>query len=141
MPGLCPILRAKLRELGAKESDISGPGAMGSMRVREWRSTQGAMKNVMNATALAVLSVAGGVADTVLSTTPAGVAAVTSPSQFQEAVRSGVKHIVINEHLDMTTTPSFSETTRPDAGAIAVVLNSNREYTNTIRVRGCRCML
>ena len=63
---------------------------------------------------------------------------VRNPSQFQVAVREGVKHIVINEHLDMRSTPRFSETTIMDAGMIAIVPNELGKYTETIRVQGCQ---
>ena len=75
--------------------------------------------------------------DTSASTIEAVPVAVASPTEFQDAVRSGVKHIIINEHLDMTTTPRFSETTIADTAVIAIVPNANKGYASTIRVR-CR---
>ena len=108
------------------------------MRVRDGRAAQGVMKTVVYAMVFAVLTFGGGVVGDVPPGTmsiPEAVA-VSSPSQLQVAVRSGVKHIVINEHLDMTSSPRFSRTTVLDAGMLAIVPNENGEYTRTIRVRG-----
>ena len=78
--------------------------------------------------------VGGVVGDVPLVSVPEAVA-VSNPSQLQVAVRSGVTHIVIAEHLDMTTTPRFFETTVLDAGMLAIVPNEDGQYTRTIRVR------
>lgn len=109
------------------------------MRVRDGRAAQGVMKTVVYAMVFAVLTFGGG---GVVGDVPPGAisipeaVAVRSPSQLQVAVRSGVKHIVINEHLDMTSSPRFSRTTVLDAGMLAIVPNEYGEYTRTIRVRG-----
>lgn len=64
-----------------------------------------------------------------------GATAVSNPAQFQEAVRSGAEHIVINDHINMEASPRFSEATTLDSGMIAVVANAQGGYTKSIRVR------
>lgn len=68
---------------------------------------------------------------------------VFSASQFREAVRAGIKHIVIKEHLDMIDTPAFSHSTADGAWLINIVPNAENQYTSTIRVCHmctCRCL-
>lgn len=60
---------------------------------------------------------------------------VSTPSQFQEAVRAGIKHVVIKDHLDMRNTAKFSYATKLDTGMIAIVANARNQYTSSIRVR------
>lgn len=109
---------------------------VGSMSLREGSSAQCAMRGLIYPSILAVAMYVSGVSGNASGNPPRAVP-VRNPAQFQEAVRSGVAHIVINEHLDMTTTPRFSETTIMDAGMIAIVSNPNGGWTRTIRVRGC----
>lgn len=93
---------------------------------------------------LRALQVAGQVVrDTSAGGTPPAVV-VATPGQFQEAVRAGVEHIVISDHLDMTQTPRFSETTVMDSGMIAVVPSIAESSIRSIRVRlmqahACAC--
>lgn len=93
------------------------------------------MKKVAYAIVIAVFSFVGGIVGDVPPGSVPEAVAVRNPSQLQMAVRSGVTHIVIAEHLDMTTTPRFSETTIMDAGMLAIVPNEFGQYTQTIRVR------
>lgn len=108
--------------------------AIGRMCLRDGRRAQFEMRRFTYAAVCIMMTFVASVVGDVPASTPEAVA-VRNPSQFQVAVRSGVKHIVINEHLDMTTTPRFSETTIMDAGMIAIVPNEKGEYTRTIRVR------
>ena len=103
------------------------------MRLLERRCRQPAMLLLINVYAILLSSFIASVSGNA-SATPEAVV-VSNPSQFQRAVRQGVNHIVIAEHLDMTNTPRFSETTIMDAGMIAIVPNEQNEYTKSIRVR------
>ena len=103
---------------------------------RVGRSAKGAIRKYINATAIALVSFGGSVEGNVLADPPDTVA-VRNASQFREAVRWGIKHIVITEHLNMTTAGRLSEATALDAGVVAVVPNAFGRYTETIRVRGC----
>ena len=111
------------------------------MRLRQRHSKQVTATLRKIAAVFRLMAFVGGVAGDTSANTPEAVAvtssykAVTSPSEFQDAVRSGVKHIIINEHLDMTTTLRFSETTIADTVVIAIAPNDDG-YTSTIRVRG-----
>eukprot|EP00892_Ulva_mutabilis_P003623 jgi/Ulvmu1/1632/UM113_0009.1 len=62
-----------------------------------------------------------------------GAVNVTTPVQFQEAVRTGVAHIVIQEHLDMRTVLRWSETTRMNSSVIAITHRADGRHTTTIR--------
>lgn len=62
------------------------------------------------------------------------VVEVATPAAFQEQVRLGTPHIVITEHLDMTNSGAFSESTLMPASVISIVRAGN-EMTQTIRVR------
>ena len=103
------------------------------------------MRKVIEAVLLAVLAFVGDVAGNVSPLSPEAMA-VSNPSQLQEAVRAGTRHVVINQHLDMTATPRFSETTVLDAAMLAIVRNENGEYTQSIVVRrylqraACACV-
>lgn len=103
------------------------------MRLLEGRCRQPAMLLLINVYVILLLSSIASVSGNA-SATPEAVV-VSNPSQFQRAVRQGVNHIVIAEHLDMTNTPRFSETTIMDAGMIFIVPNDQNEYTKSIRVR------
>lgn len=60
--------------------------------------------------------------------------AASTPDKFQAAVRAGIKHILITDHLDMTESPR-----EPDADPEAQALNNGvarvRETTQSIGVR------
>lgn len=64
-----------------------------------------------------------------------GATVILSAAQFQEAVRAGVEHIVIGDHLDMTSSLRFSRFTVFDSAMIAIVPNIQGGYTKSIRVR------
>lgn len=109
------------------------------MRVRDGHNAHGAVKNCIKAILLAALPFMGVVVSDMLPGPPLAVA-VRNPAEFQEAVRGGVRHVVITEHLDMTTTPRSPNATILDAGIIAVVANEFGRHTATIRVRRCLSM-
>lgn len=60
---------------------------------------------------------------------------VTTPAELQEAVRSGLRHVIINDHLDLTQAPRFSETTVLDSSVLAVGQTRSGQYTASIQVR------
>lgn len=64
-----------------------------------------------------------------------GAEVVFSAVQFQEAVRVGVEHIVLGDHIDMTDSLRFSRFTVLDSAMIAIVPNIQGGYTKSIRVR------
>ena len=109
--------------------------AIGRMRRRTGHHAHSAIKRLIFVVLYGVVAFAGK-AVIMASLTQSQAAVVTNPSQFQVAVRLGVKHIVIVEHLDMTKTPRFSESTVMDTAMIAIVSNSEGENTTSIRVRG-----
>lgn len=84
-----------------------------------------------------LLLVDGATANAVVSTpgAAAGAIVVTTPSQLQEAVRSGQRHVIINDHLDLTKSPKFSETTALDTSVLAVVQTGSGHFTQSIQVR------
>eukprot|EP00892_Ulva_mutabilis_P003618 jgi/Ulvmu1/1628/UM113_0005.1 len=61
------------------------------------------------------------------------VVAVASPPQLQDAVRSGARHIVITEHLDLRQLSRFAETTFLDSAVLAIVQNRLGQHTSIIR--------
>lgn len=69
------------------------------------------------------------------SLSPQDAVSVSTPPAFQDAVHSGVRHVVIVEHLDMTLTEASGLTNRLSDGMIAVRANDDGEYTHSIRVR------
>ena len=69
------------------------------------------------------------------SLSPQDAVTVSTPSAFQDAVHSGVRHVVIGEHLDMTLTEASGLTNRLEDGMIAVRANDDGEHTRSIRVR------
>lgn len=65
---------------------------------------------------------------------------VYTPDQFQRAVREGVDHVIVSEHLDMTATPRFSEDTVMDSAMVAIVPNINSaDLSQTWSIRVCSC--
>eukprot|EP00892_Ulva_mutabilis_P003551 jgi/Ulvmu1/1568/UM110_0031.1 len=64
------------------------------------------------------------------------VASVTTPSELQKAVRSGVQHVIINNHIDMTKNLRVEGSAGPPAdakGPLSIQQNANGQYTKTIR--------
>ena len=70
----------------------------------------------------------------VAQTTSTEAVEVTTPEEFQEQVRLGTPHIVITQHLDMSTASPFMEGTVMPNSLISLV-NSGDAITQTIRVR------
>lgn len=60
--------------------------------------------------------------------------AVKTASQLQQAVRSGKRHVIINDHLDLTQIPRFADTTALDTSVLAVRPNPAGQYTASIQV-------
>eukprot|EP00892_Ulva_mutabilis_P003621 jgi/Ulvmu1/1630/UM113_0007.1 len=60
---------------------------------------------------------------------------VTTPVQFQEAVRTGFRHIVIRDHLDLTAAPPLSDPNsgRITSSVIAIAQQAGGDHTRTIR--------
>ena len=52
---------------------------------------------------------------------------VTTPGELRHAVHSRRKHIIINDHIDLTTPE--------DAGVLSIYWNAAGEHTLSIRVR------
>ena len=65
--------------------------------------------------------------------------AVTHPAQLQQAIRAGVKHVVVRQHLDMTSTPAFREAVSMDDGMLSLIPNAAGNHTQSIRVRRHLC--
>lgn len=64
-----------------------------------------------------------------------GATEVTSPAQLQQAVRAGITHVVVRDHLDMTSTPAFLEAVSMDDGMLSIIPNAAGNHTQSIRVR------
>jgi hypothetical protein len=60
---------------------------------------------------------------------------VTTPEEFQEAVRAATPHVVVNAHMDFTNTPKFAEYIEMDDGMVAILPNGQDIHTSTIRVQ------
>ena len=60
---------------------------------------------------------------------------VTTPRQLQESVSTGVSHVVINDHIDISELPSLSGRSGPGADVLDIQRNSNGQYTRSIVVR------
>ena len=71
----------------------------------------------------------------VLGVTSDDVAEVTTSEEFQEALRSGVTHVYITDHIDMTEAPLFSDNLVSNAAVAGVFPSSEGRQTKTIRVR------
>ena len=63
------------------------------------------------------------------------IAEVTTARQLQESIRSGVQHVIVNSHIDISILPSLSGHSGPGARVLAIQQNSDGQYTKTIRVR------
>eukprot|EP00892_Ulva_mutabilis_P006506 jgi/Ulvmu1/4227/UM019_0206.1 len=58
---------------------------------------------------------------------------VTTPRQLQEALRSGVQHVVVNDHIDISELPSLYSNEGPGAHVLAIQQNGRGQYTKSIR--------
>lgn len=67
-------------------------------------------------------------------TGPSEAVQVSTPDDFQQQVRLGSTHIVITDHLNMTDSPRFLETSVMDTGVISIEQAGDR-LTRSIRVR------
>ena len=63
------------------------------------------------------------------------IVSVTTPRQLQESVSTGVAHVIVNEHLDISKLPSLSGILGPGAEVLAIQRNSDGQYTKSIVVR------
>ena len=60
---------------------------------------------------------------------------VTTPRQLQESVSTGVTHVVVNDHIDISNLPSLSGSLGQGAEVLTIQRNSNGRYTKSIVVR------
>lgn len=69
----------------------------------------------------------------------AATAFVSTAAELQQAVRDSVTHIVVQDHIDMTSVDRWSHITGRDtvmdAAGLAIWRNQSGEYTASIRVR------
>ena len=90
-----------------------------------------------SALALVLLLVPGVIGN--LNVTSEDLESVTTAAQLQDAVVRGVKHIVVNNHVDMDQVSDFSVVTGRetvmDSAKLAVWRTSSGRHTSTIRVR------
>ena len=92
-----------------------------------------------SALALVLLLVSGGMGNLNVTSVDVESTSVFTAEELQDAVVNGVKHIVVNNHLNMDQVPHFSEVTGRetvmDSAKLAVWRTSSGKHTSTIRVR------